>query len=129
MNMTSDVVAVSTSASSSAITLSWSPLNSSTITGYQVTCNSDDILTSNDTNQRYSQISNHSISVLINSTFTNNVEVHNLVPGLSYNCCVSTLDETYDTTLLYCEGSLRLASVLSLPVVGAIGAAAGAAAL
>ncbi len=110
------------SASSSVLTISLSGLESNNSAGYQVVCSNEDFL-ANDNNHPYSQTSNHTISVLVNSFNTSNVEVRDLVPGLSYNCCVSALEEFNNDT--YCVNSM-LSSGLSWPVVGVIGAAIGA---
>ena len=118
--MSSTSLNITTSASSSALTLSWTGPES---TGYQVVCMNKTFL-QNNTEQSYSQSSSHTVSV-ITSNSTSSVEVRNLVPGLSYNCCISTLEESYNTPT-YCEDSLMLGSGLSWPVIGVIGAAIGA---
>ena len=113
---------ITTSASASAVTLSWTGLESNAITGYQVMCINKFL--QNNTEQSYSQSSSHTVSVITNNS-TNSVEVRNLVPGFSYNCCISALEESNNIPL-YCEDSLMLGSGLSWPVIGVIGAAVGA---
>lgn len=119
VNSTMVASSIMTSASSSAVTLSWNLPDSGNIMGYQVMCNNENFLPS-DTNFPYGQSSTHAISVLTNNT---SAKISNLVPGLSYNCCVTSLEA--NDTPLDCD-SVMLASTLSSTIVGVIGAIAGA---
>lgn len=120
---------IQVSPGASALTLSWNDLAS---TSYRVICNGVSVSgelsnTSISGEAIYNQ--SHSINISLHNSMTS-VVLNNLIPRVSYNCCVSALGtESTDSndSSAACVTSMVLEGVqLSMPVVGVIGGIAGA---
>ena len=109
----SAALSISASSEASALTLLWNPLPIDDF--YQVSCRSN---STNNLSCIDSIESHHTLSLCVNSN-TTSVRVDQLLPGISYNCCVSA-GEYSD-----CEGDLMVGGGLSTLVVGVIGGFAG----
>lgn len=112
MNTTSDLDVGVSASGSLGLSISWNSLDAMY---YKVMCNSD-----NDTEGEYTQ--SHSISFTTNGT---TVVVDQVIPNLSYNCCVSAF-EVIPEPPTDCVESPLLSGGLSTPVAGVIGGIIGA---